>query len=98
MSMSSLWFVDFDAGSLGSTKDLQVCWYEFDMQMANSEAGILPEEIQEKGFNHEELIRILSTRSKAQLKATFKFQPLQRYSWHIHYQGIGSSLIKIKKG
>ena len=45
--------------------------YEFDTQMADSEAGILREEIQEKAFNHEEFIRILCTRSKAQLKATF---------------------------
>ena len=45
--------------------------YEFDTQMADSEAVILHEEIQEKAFNHEELIRILSTRSKAQLKGTF---------------------------
>lgn len=44
---------------------------EVDTQMAHSEADILHEKIQEKAFNHEELIRILSTRSKAQLKATF---------------------------
>ena len=45
--------------------------YELETQMADSEAGILHEEIQEKTFNHEDLIRILSTRSKAQLKGTF---------------------------
>ena len=60
--------------------------YEFDTQMADSEAGILREEIQEKAFNHEEFIRILCTRSKAQLKrqlstATeiFMAHPLPRY-------------------
>lgn len=44
---------------------------ECDMQMAHSEADMLREDIHEKAFNHDELIRILSTRSKAQLKATF---------------------------
>lgn len=43
---------------------------EVDMTLANSEAKILHEKISEKAYNHEELIRILTTRSKAQLNAT----------------------------
>ncbi|XWS28351.1 hypothetical protein CRYUN_Cryun25bG0061000 [Craigia yunnanensis] len=45
-------------------------WYdgdEFDETMAHSEATIL----HGKAFNHEEVIRILSTRSKSQLNVTF---------------------------
>lgn len=41
------------------------------MTLAKSEAKILREKIQEKAYSHEELIRILTTRSKAQLSATF---------------------------
>ncbi|XVF69537.1 hypothetical protein PTKIN_Ptkin11bG0089900 [Pterospermum kingtungense] len=44
---------------------------EFDETLARSEANILHEDIHGKTFNHEEVIRILSTRSKAQLNATF---------------------------
>ncbi|XP_040993365.1 annexin D8 [Juglans microcarpa x Juglans regia] len=44
---------------------------EFDTQVAHLEADILHEKAQEMAFDHEELLRILSTRSKAQLKATF---------------------------
>ncbi|EOY32842.1 hypothetical protein QUC31_019238 [Theobroma cacao] len=44
---------------------------EFDETVAHSEASVLHKEIHEKAFNHEEMIRILSTRSKAQLNATF---------------------------
>ncbi|PON81883.1 Annexin [Trema orientale] len=43
---------------------------EVNMGLANSEAIILHEKILEKADNHEELIRILTTRSKAQLSAT----------------------------
>lgn len=43
---------------------------EVNMTLAKSEATILHEKIMEKAYNHEELIRILSTRSKAQLNAT----------------------------
>ncbi|KAJ7968185.1 Annexin [Quillaja saponaria] len=39
--------------------------------LANSEAKILHEKISEKAYNDEDLIRILTTRSKAQLNATF---------------------------
>jgi hypothetical protein len=72
--------------------------YEFDTQMADSEADILREEIQEKAFNHEEFIRILSTRSKAQLKATFnRYRDIHDTSitkvWKIE-----GSFIKRKKG
>lgn len=41
------------------------------MTLAKSEAKILYEKIAQKAYNHEELIRILTTRSKAQLTATF---------------------------
>jgi len=43
---------------------------EVNMTLAKSEAKILHEKISEKAYNHEELIRILTTRSKAQLNAT----------------------------
>ncbi|PON63846.1 Annexin [Parasponia andersonii] len=43
---------------------------EVNMRLANSEAIILHEKMLEKAYNHEELIRILTTRSKAQLSAT----------------------------
>ncbi|XP_038692874.1 annexin D8 [Tripterygium wilfordii] len=45
---------------------------EIDEGVSVSEANILHDEIKEKAYNHEEMIRILSTRSKAQLNATFK--------------------------
>ncbi|OMP03638.1 Annexin [Corchorus capsularis] len=44
---------------------------EINARVANSEADILHDAIKEKAFNHEEVIRILSTRSKMQLLATF---------------------------
>ncbi|KAK8998967.1 hypothetical protein V6N11_070146 [Hibiscus sabdariffa] len=44
---------------------------EINTRLANSEAKILHEAIQDKKFNHEEVIRILTTRSKMQLMATF---------------------------
>ncbi|XP_077240195.1 annexin-like protein RJ4 [Tasmannia lanceolata] len=44
---------------------------EVNAGLALSEANILHEAIQEKAFSHEEIIRILSTRSKPQLNATF---------------------------
>ncbi|KAF8411475.1 hypothetical protein HHK36_004026 [Tetracentron sinense] len=43
---------------------------EVNMTLAKLEAKILRENISEKAYNHEDLIRILSTRSKAQLNAT----------------------------
>ncbi|KAG2711887.1 hypothetical protein I3760_04G098400 [Carya illinoinensis] len=43
---------------------------EVNMKLAKSEAKILHEKISEKSYNHDELIRILTTRSKAQLNAT----------------------------
>ncbi|XP_042513057.1 annexin-like protein RJ4 [Macadamia integrifolia] len=46
---------------------------ETNANLARSEAGILHDVIQGKIFNHEEVIRILGTRSKAQLNATFNF-------------------------
>ncbi|CAK9322085.1 unnamed protein product [Citrullus colocynthis] len=44
---------------------------EVNQTWAKSEAKILHEKIASKEYNHEELIRILTTRSKAQLLATF---------------------------
>ncbi|XP_058185123.1 annexin Gh1-like [Rhododendron vialii] len=46
---------------------------EVNMRVAKSEAKILHEKILEKAYNHEELIRILTTRSKAQLNATLNY-------------------------
>ncbi|XP_043693853.1 annexin D1-like [Telopea speciosissima] len=44
---------------------------EVNMTLAKHEAKILHEKIQDKAYNDEDLIRILTTRSKAQLNATF---------------------------
>ncbi|OWM90035.1 annexin-like protein RJ4 isoform X2 [Punica granatum] len=44
---------------------------EINARLAASEAEILQNAIKDKAFNHEEVIRILSTRSKLQLIATF---------------------------
>ncbi|KAF8041217.1 hypothetical protein BT93_B3216 [Corymbia citriodora subsp. variegata] len=44
---------------------------DIDREMAKLEASILHDEIHLNAFNREELIRILSTRSKVQLNATF---------------------------
>eukprot|EP00268_Persea_americana_P040702 TRINITY_DN40472_c0_g1_i4.p1 TRINITY_DN40472_c0_g1~~TRINITY_DN40472_c0_g1_i4.p1 ORF type:complete len:317 (-),score=62.87 TRINITY_DN40472_c0_g1_i4:274-1224(-) len=44
---------------------------EVNMTLAKAEAKTLHEKIEGKTHNHEELIRILTTRSKAQLNATF---------------------------
>ncbi|XP_052193076.1 annexin-like protein RJ4 [Diospyros lotus] len=44
---------------------------EINARLANSEATVLHNAIKEKVLNHEEIIRIVSTRSKAQLVATF---------------------------
>ncbi|GMY11353.1 annexin D2 [Fagus crenata] len=43
---------------------------EVNMTLARSEAKILHEKISEKEYNHEEIIRILTTRSKSQINAT----------------------------
>ncbi|XP_022764810.1 annexin-like protein RJ4 isoform X2 [Durio zibethinus] len=44
---------------------------EINTRVANSEAKTLHDAIKDKAFNHEEVIRIMSTRSKMQLMATF---------------------------
>lgn len=44
---------------------------EVNASLAQSEADILHEAIKNKNHNHEEVIRILTTRSKTQLVATF---------------------------
>uniref|UniRef100_A0A0D6R3K3 Annexin n=1 Tax=Araucaria cunninghamii TaxID=56994 RepID=A0A0D6R3K3_ARACU len=56
---------------------------EVDMHLAQFEAKQLHEAIQDKAFNHEEIIRILSTRSKAQLNATFNHYK-DEYGDHIN--------------
>ncbi|XP_050235350.1 annexin-like protein RJ4 isoform X2 [Mercurialis annua] len=44
---------------------------EINARLAKSEADILQDAIKDKAYNHEEVIRILTTRSKTQLMATF---------------------------
>lgn len=44
---------------------------EINVRLAQSEADILHEAIKDKNGNHEEVIRILTTRSRSQLVATF---------------------------
>ncbi|KAK9110679.1 hypothetical protein Sjap_018739 [Stephania japonica] len=44
---------------------------EVNMTLAKTEAKILHENISDKAYNHDEIIRILTTRSKPQLNATF---------------------------
>jgi hypothetical protein len=39
--------------------------------LAISEAGLLHDDVYGKAFDHDELVRVLTTRSKAQLNATF---------------------------
>eukprot|EP01018_Ginkgo_biloba_P035036 Gb_33611 [translate_table: standard] len=56
---------------------------EVDTRLAISEAKQLHEAIKEKAVTHEELIRILSTRSKAQLNATFN-RYKDEYGHHIN--------------
>lgn len=43
---------------------------EINARLANSEADILHKAITDKAFDHEEVVRILTTRSKAQIIAT----------------------------
>lgn len=43
---------------------------EVNMNLAKSEAKILHEKISQKAYNHDDLIRVLATRSKAQINAT----------------------------
>lgn len=53
--------------------------------LAKSEAKLLHEKIAEKAYNHEDLIRIITTRSKAQLNATLN-----------HYNNeFGNEIIKV---
>lgn len=44
---------------------------DIDINLAFSEAKILHDAIVDKAFHHDEIFRILTTRSKAQLNATF---------------------------
>lgn len=43
---------------------------EVNLRLAKAEAQILRHNVSEKAYNHEEVIRILSTRSKTQINAT----------------------------
>lgn len=61
---------------------------EIDTKLAKSEAGVLHKVILDKAANHEDVIRIVSTRSKAQLVATFN-----RYK-----DDFGASITKHLKG
>lgn len=56
---------------------------EVDMRLAKSEAKKLHEAIKEKAFGNEEFIRIITTRSKAQLNATFNSYK-DEYGHHIN--------------
>ncbi|KAL2925592.1 Annexin-like protein RJ4 [Bienertia sinuspersici] len=61
---------------------------EIDQTIAYSDANTLHDEIQDKGSIHEEIIRIISTRSKQQLLATFN-----------HFKDIhGTSISKALRG
>lgn len=44
---------------------------EVNMTLAKQEAKLIHEKIKDKHYNDEDVIRILSTRSKAQINATF---------------------------
>jgi annexin D len=46
---------------------------EVNTRLAHSEAKILHEKIQHKAYSDDEIIRILTTRSKPQLLATFNY-------------------------
>lgn len=59
---------------------------EIDATLAKSEADIIYNAIKSKEFYHEEIVRIITTRSKAQLRAT-----LNRYK-----DEHGSSLTKVR--
>lgn len=56
---------------------------EVDTRLAKSEAKQLHEAIKDKAFGNEELIRIITTRSKAQLNATFNYYK-DDYGHHIN--------------
>lgn len=43
---------------------------EIDAKLAKSEADVIYNAIKSKEFNHEEIVRIITTRSKTQLRAT----------------------------
>ncbi|KAL6980988.1 hypothetical protein U1Q18_022624 [Sarracenia purpurea var. burkii] len=59
---------------------------EIDTKLANSESIVLHNTIKDKVLNHDEIMRIVSTRSKAQLIATFN-----------HYKDdYGTSITKVK--
>jgi len=53
------------------------------MRLAKSEAKQLHEAIEDKAFGNEEFIRIITTRSKAQLNATFNNYK-DEYGHHIN--------------
>ncbi|XP_039130913.1 annexin D1-like [Dioscorea cayenensis subsp. rotundata] len=56
------------------TRLLGTYWYngdEIDVKLAQSKALIIHDAIKCKNYNHEDIIRILTTQSKAQLNATF---------------------------
>ncbi|KAJ0978129.1 hypothetical protein J5N97_013603 [Dioscorea zingiberensis] len=62
---------DFRKLLLGLVSTYRYSGEEINASLASSEAKILHDAIKKKTFDHDEVIRILSTRSKAQLNATF---------------------------
>jgi len=67
----SLWLVGFMQLLVGLVTSYRYGGDEINARLAKTEADILHSSIKEKKGNHEEAIRILTTRSKTQLLATF---------------------------
>jgi len=62
---------DFEQLLVGLVSSYRYEGDDIHAKLAQTEANILHESIKEKKANHEEVIRILTTRSKTQLVATF---------------------------
>jgi len=63
--------IDFEQLLVGLVSSYRYEGHEINAKLAQTEANILHESIKEKKANYEEVIRILTTRSKTQLVATF---------------------------
>ena len=66
--------------------------YRYDGQainarLANSEANVLHYAIENKFLNHDEISRIVSTRSKAQ-RNSWQLSNTTKNDWHFHHYGI----------
>jgi hypothetical protein len=68
-----MWLSDliFEQLLVGLVSSFKYGGSEVNARLAQHEADILHEAIKNKNHNHEEVIRILTTRSKTQLVATF---------------------------